>query len=331
MSVEAATATGIEELNTSMNAFMGGLQAQLGKSLEPLKEISVKIGGSKFGKNIKAFGSSIKGLGKSNFASWKLEQLMKLIEPFMNLLKLLEIPINALSMLLQMFVNEIFVALLPFFLEFSLLLLELAPVFKILGQIVGKLLSEGLNWLIESIGKLWEKFKGLVAFLGDKQVPILDRLKAAFKAVWKILEIFHPALILIRLAFGALKKAWEDSGGKIFGKDGFIALGFRALMDVAKNIVNSVIQTINNIITKINDIVGTSFGTIPMLAKGGITTGPTLAMIGDNPGGVERVQPLENGGFGKEAQLLAASEETNRLLNVLVKQNLDAERWRMRS
>jgi phage-related protein len=38
---------------------------------------------------------------------------------------------------------------------------------------------------------------------------------------------------------------------------------------------------------------------IPYLARGGITNGPTLAMIGDNPGGREAIVPLpRNGGLG---------------------------------
>ncbi len=37
-----------------------------------------------------------------------------------------------------------------------------------------------------------------------------------------------------------------------------------------------------------------ALATIPALAKGGITNGPTLAMIGDNPGGKEVVSPLDD-------------------------------------
>jgi len=40
-------------------------------------------------------------------------------------------------------------------------------------------------------------------------------------------------------------------------------------------------------------------GSIPALAEGGITTGPTMALIGDNPGGREAVIPLDKfGGLG---------------------------------
>lgn len=46
------------------------------------------------------------------------------------------------------------------------------------------------------------------------------------------------------------------------------------------------------------DIPGFSIGTpnIPRLAKGGITTGPTLAVVGDNPGGREAIIPLDRAG-----------------------------------
>jgi len=331
MSVEAATATGINELNDSMNAFMGGLQAQLGRSLGPLKEISEKLGGSKFGKNIKAFGGAIKGMAGASVNAWAMEQLMKLIEPFMQLLKLFEIPINALAMILSMFVNEIFVALLPFFLEFSLLLLELAPVFKILGEIVGKVLVIAINLIIAGFKELWRAIKLIIAWIGENFT--WEKIKQFFTGIWDGIKAFFQRIVdFIIKPFKLIKDAWDKSGGKLFGKDGFIALAFKSMLNFGKSIINWFISGINSVISLINKIPGVDMNTIPLLAAGGLVTGPTLAMLGEG-GQDELVVPLDrlDEFRGGNQAMLIAQEETNRLLTLLTKQNRDAERWRMRS
>jgi len=80
--------------------------------------------------------------------------------------------------------------------------------------------------------------------------------------------------------------------------------------DIAKDVVNGIITAIDtalNLPWKIPRIslgfgvhVGgqTLIPAIPHLAGGGITTGPTIAMIGDNPGGREAVIPLDKYDIG---------------------------------
>ena len=61
--------------------------------------------------------------------------------------------------------------------------------------------------------------------------------------------------------------------------------------------INSVISLANSAITAVNKVPGINLGTIgeiPKLAKGGIVTSPTLAMIGES--GAEAVVPLSRGG-----------------------------------
>ncbi|QPE05314.1 phage tail tape measure protein [Microbacterium schleiferi] len=66
--------------------------------------------------------------------------------------------------------------------------------------------------------------------------------------------------------------------------------------------VNGAIDLINSMIDGVN-AVGGAFGIridyipnvrLPRLAEGGVTSGPTLALIGDNPGGREVVEPLSS-------------------------------------
>lgn len=92
-------------------------------------------------------------------------------------------------------------------------------------------------------------------------------------------------------------------------KDWFIKLPERMIkggVDGFKKVFNAVTDIYNNfaknVAFKIPDWVpvvgGKNFKLpqIPRLAEGGIVTGPTIAMIGDNPSGKEAVVPLEKAG-----------------------------------
>jgi hypothetical protein len=67
-----------------------------------------------------------------------------------------------------------------------------------------------------------------------------------------------------------------------------------------KSLINKLIGYINKPLNKIKNwsFMGShpfsGLPTIPALAKGGITNGPMMAMIGDNPGGREVVSPLDD-------------------------------------
>lgn len=91
------------------------------------------------------------------------------------------------------------------------------------------------------------------------------------------------------------------AGGKLIGGllKGLKPVG-GAIGDIGKSIVNSIIGYLNDILPHSISIskgpIHVSvplFPTIPQLAKGGVVTGPTLALIGDNPGGREAVIPLD--------------------------------------
>ena len=94
-------------------------------------------------------------------------------------------------------------------------------------------------------------------------------------------------------------------GEALTGVAGAVGSGIKA---AAVGAINSVIGAINDAL-KFTIEVGGAFGTpsftIPVdapdirpisLARGGMTTGPTLALIGDNPGGREAVIPLDSAG-----------------------------------
>ncbi|WP_309129481.1 hypothetical protein [Microbacterium sp.] len=78
--------------------------------------------------------------------------------------------------------------------------------------------------------------------------------------------------------------------------------------------INGAIDLINGMIDGVN-LVGGAFGvniehighvSLPKLATGGVTSGPMVAMIGDNPGGREVVQPLSSLRSDRQADIRAA-------------------------
>ena len=331
MSVEGATGRSPEgepgNAAASMEIFMSGLEKSLGHALKPLEVVSKQIGGSKFGKNVKAFGGALKGMAGASIQAWAMEQLMKLIEPFMKLLLLLEIPINILASLLNVFVNEIFVALLPFIMDFTKILIDLMPLFKFLGQVVGVVLVWAVNQIIDRFKLIIEIWKVIFAFLGEKLAPVFKKLQPIFKWLGDFIKgIFLPLWEGIKKAFFLLRKAWDDSGGKLFGKDGFIAKALTGLLDIGKGIINGFIGTINRVLNLINKIPGVDITPLPRLQEGGFTVGTGLALLHPN----EFVVPLERAPeFGKDPALLEAIEEGNRQRAIIIKQNRERSAWRL--
>ncbi len=285
----------------SMEMFMGNLERSLGKSLQPLEKVAKQMGGSKFGKNAKALGSAMKGMAGASVQAWAMEQLMKLIEPFMKLLQLLEIPINILSAMLSVMVNEIFVQLLPYILVFSMYMLKLMPYFKIAGEWIGKYLIVGIQKLIEwiVIGVKWVKEAGI-------------KIGGFFTGLWDGVKTFA----------GQVSAIWMS----IFGPQGFFVNVFHIMVNFVKGIINGVIGIINSVTGAINKIPGVNIAAIPKLAQGGFTTGGGLAELHKN----EFVVPLDRAPeFGKDPALLAEMEEQNRLLGRILRNQKETSAWQL--
>jgi phage-related protein len=108
----------------------------------------------------------------------------------------------------------------------------------------------------------------------------------------------------------ALKNAWNGIGNWIGShvvdpvvsrfkkiKDAFkggLAEGLKAVLNGIRVKINDAIGAVNSVKNKIPGIKNVrDIPTIPRFAKGGITNGPTLAMVGDNVGGREVISPLD--------------------------------------
>lgn len=146
----------------------------------------------------------------------------------------------------------------------------------------------GINWnqIKEKASEVWEGVKsiivGLTTNIRDQIVNVWSETKDRLIDFWEGIK-------------QGAKDKWDG------------------VKDVIKNAINGIIGLINRLIEQWNslkfevpsvNIGGKTFGgytigvpqipPITPLAKGGITNGPMLAMVGDNPGGREVVSPLDD-------------------------------------
>lgn len=123
-----------------------------------------------------------------------------------------------------------------------------------------------------------------------------------------ITEIWGGFMTWIGEVIDGFVSWWEDvwAGISTAWKDFWNGLGqivkdvWNGIMTWIEGGINGAIDLINGMIDGVN-VVGGAFGvsiehighvSLPKLATGGVTSGPMAAIIGDNPGGREVVQPL---------------------------------------
>jgi len=187
-------------------------------------------------------------------------------------------------------------------------LVELAaPALEALTEAVGNafaaMLELAYQVFVEPYVKLWEGLQVvgglLIKSLQDAWGGFSKWIAGIFQAIG---DTFR------RLFVDPITKAF-----KFVVDTGKAAL--RGLLQWAANAINGVIRLINKMIDGANSVrrvLGMStFNrlaevTVPAFAQGGFVTGPTLAMIGDNPGGREYVVP-EGKAAGFAANYLAGA------------------------
>lgn len=217
---------------------------------------------------------------------------------------------------------------------------HLSGLVKEIGNFVGKLVSAALdifnkfvlpvtNWLVKKLGPVFsEIIGGLVIEVIDTALgAIIDFTKGIFKALGGLIDFIAGVFT------GDWKRAWEGVKTVIGGVwDGIVAL-LKGAINIIIDAINFLIRQLNKISFDFPDWVpmvgGKSFGIsipeIPKLAKGGLVQGPTLAMVGDNPGAnvdPEVVSPLSKlqemiGGSNQEVvevlyMILAALQDYSR-------------------
>ena len=188
---------------------------------------------------------------------------------------------------------------------------------------IAEFTGETFIWALGTIGQTFSDLSDLMTEKGDKINEILTAVGKGMELLWNV--IYKPILQLMRGGISTLlryivrivgdmidvfsgivefvsgvftgdwKKAWNGLVDIFKGAVNWI-------IDIFEGVVNTIIDGINSISIDIPDWVpkigGSHFGPnlarleIPRLATGGITSGPTTALIGE--AGREAVLPLES-------------------------------------
>lgn len=153
------------------------------------------------------------------------------------------------------------------------------------------------KWLWSGLKAAFSGIKSGLVAVGQFAVNLKNRVVAGFNAVVAFIKGV-PAKIR------ALGSKFADAGRAIMDRiidgiknaAGFIGGIASSVWNAVKGLVNGAIDRINGYLEFSIKVGPKSFyinpPDIPHLARGGITTGPTLAVVGDNPGGREAIIPL---------------------------------------
>lgn len=189
--------------------------------------------------------------------------------------------------------------------------------------------QSGIDWLVSKSDWIHEIFGDTIGNIYDMFVNNLQNLLNSFDSIFKMVRgIFDGFIMFIKGVFtGNWKMAWEGikkifmsicegikgvffsvwnniknvvaTVGKTVGN--IIVNTFKAVVNgvlsAIENILNFPINSINGLIGVINEVPGINLGylrtfNLPRLAKGGVISQPTQAIIGE--AGKEAVVPLEN-------------------------------------
>ena len=170
------------------------------------------------------------------------------------------------------------------------------------------IINTGIPFLVQNLPTIGFAIAGIgAAFLAFNFASILAGITTGVTALWAVLAANPVGAVILGLTLiiAAFKLLWDNCEGF---RNFWIGL-WEGIKGAVKTGVNGIISMLNWFISKINTIsigplpkwdilgeyagaeVGFSIPKIPMLAKGGIATGPTLAMVGEGSES-EAIMPL---------------------------------------
>ncbi len=168
-------------------------------------------------------------------------------------------------------------------------------------------ISTGLQLLGLAVQILWATYVQ----------PALNAIGGGFQ--WVNDSIIQPVIRNIVGSVTWIGNTVRDVFGAIAG---FMSNAFQAALGAVRGPVNGIIGLVNSAIRSLNSLSVTipswvpivggqtwSLGIpqIPYLATGGVTTGPMLAVVGDNPGGREYIEPVDKVASRMERVAIEAS------------------------
>lgn len=184
------------------------------------------------------------------------------------------------------------------------------------GQAIGMGIGLIMVAIIAFPGLIWEAIKGIGNFFVDVWNAAFELGSAVLAAgIDAVMFVFTELPIKIAdfvqrlpgIIGGAFKSAWDwakrevregadavvDFVQKLPGRvSGFMKNVGKDILGGLKSGINSVISGFNSGINRVGNAVGIGLPNIPLLAKGGLITSPTLAVVGE--AGKEAVIPMSN-------------------------------------
>ena len=169
------------------------------------------------------------------------------------------------------------------------------------------IITTGIPFLTQNLPTIGFAIAGIgAAFIAFNFAGIIAGITTGVTALWAVLAANPVGLVILGLTLiiTAFKLLWDNCEGF---RNFWIGL-WEGIKGAVKVGVNGIISMLNWFIGKINNIsvslpdwdilgeyagkdIGFSVAKIPMLAKGGIATGPTLAMVGEGRES-EAIMPL---------------------------------------
>ncbi|MCL5290563.1 MAG: tape measure protein [Firmicutes bacterium] len=151
----------------------------------------------------------------------------------------------------------------------------------------GVVLYQNLDTIKAKAGELWTAIE-----------TAWNNAKIKTEEIWGAIETFVDTTWNNLITWGTIK--WQGFQKMFLDVWEAIKIGLKGYVNSIIGMINAIIDALNTIQVEIPDWVpelgGLTFGInlpkVPMLAKGGIVTSPTLAMIGER--GPEAVIPLNN-------------------------------------
>lgn len=172
-------------------------------------------------------------------------------------------------------------------------------IFEGVWQSLGGIVSGAWHTIQLVLQPVGEFFSSLWTQIQRIYAPVENWFRTIFQNAWNsIKNVFAGWGSFFSGLWNNIKNTFKGLGttlGNAIG--GAVKTGINSVITLIENTINRAVDLINGAIKLINKIPGVNVSSLnrlslPRLAEGGITNGPTVAMIGE--AGKEAVLPLEN-------------------------------------
>ena len=173
--------------------------------------------------------------------------------------------------------------------KFKDILAKIKGVFKDIGSWFSEKFSAAWQGVKDAFVSVGEFFKGIWKSIVTPFLKASEWFKNQFKRAWQaIKDVFSSVGEFFGGIWKTIKEKFSSIGTKVAEAiGGAFKTAINAVITVVEGAINLIPKAINGAIDLINKLPGVEIGEIPTvslprLAKGGLATAPTLAMVGDN-------------------------------------------------